>query len=116
MNKGNHGLPYSHICCCPSCCWSWRSTKPTSTSPLPSAPSRSPAPGPRPSSSLTDSEILLQTNKQAALPQGACGQGKEMPWYLVSSLFSFWLLDLQMGSSHSLEAGPASSDSCLGGG
>lgn len=40
--------------------------------------------------------FLRQTQRQS-LPQGACGQGEEMPCYLVSSLFSFWLLEFADG-------------------
>lgn len=68
-----------------------------SSLPLPAARLLDPAPAPH--SQTVKLWLLRQTNRQP-LPQGACGQGKEMPCHLVSSLISFWLLDLQMSSSH----------------
>lgn len=36
--------------------------------------------------------FFLRCTKRQLLPQGHCGQGEEMPRYLVSSLFSYWFL------------------------
>lgn len=70
---------------------------------------RLPDPAPAPHLQTVKLFFLRQTKRQS-LPRGACGQGEEMPCYLVSSLFSTSRAADRLQPQR-LEAGPASSDS-----